>query len=274
MRKPSQLSDKQKQLLQCCVWIPIMVIWWTAIVYANDVAGDFSNNYQDSNVDSNNSSEAVTNNYNATGAGQAAPVMSSIAPTVMGGGGNDSCLMPTSVGIQLSIIGLSSGGMKQDDSCNRRKNSRLLGSPQQIGGLGLQVSAISVLCDDPDVFKAMILASTPCPIMDVVTGKLLMGSDAVGMYRRNPTAFIVGYEGNKTYWDALLRIGEDLTDEINEAKVVTNGGNTRTLSEQFRSTRRVSTSTRVQPDGPAEDNGVEGDDRPDQQPSTSIGSAR
>lgn len=253
MRKPSQLSEKQKQLLQCCVWIPIMVLWWTAIVYANDVNGDFSNNYQDSNVDSNNLSETVTNNYNATGAGSAAPVMSSIAPTMMGGGGNDSCLMPTSVGIQLSLVGVSTGGMKQDDSCNRRKNSRLLGAPQQVGGLGLQVSAISVLCDDPDVFKAMILASTPCPIMDVVTGKLLMGNDAVGMYRRNPDAFIVGYKGNETYWNALLRIGEDLTNEIIEAKATTNSGDVRTLSEQFRSTRR-----RVQPNRAAEDNGTKG----------------
>ena len=76
-------------------------------VLANDVTGDFSNNYQDSTVDSNNTDETVTNNYNAAGAGQASPVMSSIAPTVMGAGGNDSCLMPSSVGIQLSIIGLS-----------------------------------------------------------------------------------------------------------------------------------------------------------------------
>ncbi len=269
MLKPLQQSVKLKVLLLLCVWTLILTAYLTKPVRANDVAGDFSNNYQDSTVDSNNLSETINNNYNATGAGEAAPVMSSIAPTVMGGGGNDSCLMPTSRGIQLSLLGMSSGSMEQDESCNRRKNSRLLGTPQQIGGLGLQVSAISVLCNDPDVFKAMILASTPCPIMDVVTGKLLMGRDAVAMYRRNPTAFIVGYEGNKTYWDALLRIGEDLTDEINETKVATNGGDTRTLSERFRSTRR-----RVQPDGPAEDNGVEGDNRPDQQPSTSIGSTR
>jgi len=132
-------------------------------VVANDVTGDFSNNYQDSTVDSNNTDETVTNNYNATGAGDKAPVMSSIAPTIMGGGGNDSCLMPSSVGIQLSVIGLSSGGMQQDNSCNRRKNARLLGAPQQVGGLGLQISGISILCADPTVFRAMVLANTPMP---------------------------------------------------------------------------------------------------------------
>jgi hypothetical protein len=249
----------RKLLLLLCVWILVSVVYFTNPARANDVAGDFSNNYQDSTVDSNNLSETVNNNYNATGAGEAAPVMSSIAPTVMGGGGNDSCLMPTSRGIQLSLLGMSAGSMEQDEYCNRRKNSRLLGTPQQIGGLGLQVSAISVLCNDPDVFKAMILASTPCPIMDVVTGTLLMGKDAVSKYRTNPEAFIVGYKGNETYWNDLLRIGEDITDEITKAETVTGSGNRLSISERFRSTRR-----RVQPDGPTEDNGVEGDNRPDQ----------
>ena len=113
---------------------------------AGDVTGDFSTSNENSTVDSNNSEESVTNNYNATGAGSAAPVMSAIAPTMMGGGGNDSCLLPSSTGIQISVLGLSSGKMEQDEACNRRKNARLLGAPQQVGGLGLQVSAISVLC--------------------------------------------------------------------------------------------------------------------------------
>ena len=115
----------------------------------------------------------------------------------------------------------------------------------------------------------MILASTPCPIVDVVTSKLLMGSKAVDKYRENPDAFIVGYASNKSFWDSLLRLGEDLTDEVNKAKATTNSRDTRSISEQFRSTRR-----RVQPDRSTENNGVEGDNRPDQQPSTGVGSAR
>lgn len=220
---------------------------------ANDVTGDFSNNYQDSEVDSNNNSTSETNNYNAAGAGQAAPVMSSIAPTVMGAGGNDSCLLPTTTGIQLSFLGMSSGSMTQDEYCNRRKNARLLGTPQQLGGLGLQVSAISVICNDPDVFKAMILASTPCPILDVTTGKLLMGKAAIYKYRENPTLFIVGYKENQAFWDGLLRIGEDITDEINETKVATNGGDVRSLSERFRTTRK-----QLQPDRRTKNKGAAG----------------
>jgi len=241
-----------KQLLSFFAKILILKLSLVTIALAEDVTlGDFSNNYEDSTVSSNNNTDSTTNNYNATGAGEAAPVMSAIAPTVMGGGGNDSCLLPTTSGLQLSLFGYSQGTMKQDEYCNRRKNSRLLGTPQQLGGLGLQVSGISIICDDPNVFKAMILASTPCPIMDVVTGKLLMGKKAVDKYRENPDVFIVGYEDNKKFWDKLLRIGEDLTDET--TKQTNTSRDTRSLSERFRSTRRVNSTTGLQSNRGPED---------------------
>lgn len=202
---------------------------------AGDVTGDFSTSNENSTVDSNNSEESVTNNYNATGAGSAAPVMSAIAPTMMGGGGNDSCLLPSSTGIQISILGLSSGKMEQDEACNRRKNSRLLGAPQQVGGLGLQVSAISVLCQDPIVFRSMMLANTPCPINDSKTGKLLMGKAAIKKYRESPALYIVGYETDKAFWDTLLRVGEEDTDE----EIVEDNTPKLSLSERFRSSKRT-----------------------------------
>lgn len=212
------------------------MLWVTNVTaQSNNVTGDFNENYDNSTVNSNNADETVTNNYNATGAGSPAPVMSAIAPTVMGGGGNDSCLMPNSIGIQLSIVGMSSGSMSQDESCNIRKNARLLGLPQQMGGLGLQVSAISVMCGSPEVFRAMLLASTPCPITDVVTGRLLMGTDAVEAYRSNPEEYIVGYGDDQQFYDTLLRIGEDLTDERQQAQATTR--DTRSLSERFRTSR-------------------------------------
>ena len=202
---------------------------------AGDVTGDFSTSNENSTVDSNNSEESVTNNYNATGAGSAAPVMSAIAPTMMGGGGNDSCLLPSSTGIQISVLGLSSGKMEQDEACNRRKNARLLGAPQQVGGLGLQVSAISVLCQDPVVFRSMMLANTPCPINDSKTGKLLMGKAAINKYRESPEIYIVGYETDKAFWDTLLRVGEEDTDE----EIVEDNTPKLSLSDRFRSSKRT-----------------------------------
>lgn len=206
---------------------------------AGDVTGDLSTSNENSTVDSNNSEESVTNNYNATGAGSAAPVMSAIAPTVMGAGGNDSCLMPRSTGLQVTVFGFSTGEAIQDDSCNRRKNARLLGAPQQVGGLGLQVSAISVLCQDPVVFRSMMLANTPCPINDSKTGKLLMGKAAINKYRDSPALYIVGYELDTEFWDTLLRVGEEDTDEA----VIEDDAPKLSISERFRSSkRRVATT--------------------------------
>ena len=234
MHKLFTVSGKRKRLLSFCAWTLTTVTLWLTPVIAGDVTGDFSNGYDNSTVDSNNTDETVTNNYNGTGAGSPAPVMSSIAPTVMGGGGNDSCLIPTSTGIQLSLIGISSGTMQQDDHCNRRKNARILGLPQQVGGLGLQVSAISVLCQDPTVFRSMMLANTPCPITDSRTGKLLMGKAAIGKYRGNPALYVVGYEQDTDFWDTLLGVGEDYTDE----EIIADTGPRLSLSDQFRSSKR------------------------------------
>ena len=218
-----------------------------------DVTGDFSTSNENSTVDSNNIDETVTNNYNATGAGQAAPVMSAIAPTVMGSGGNDSCLISKSTGISLSMIGISGGAMEQDEHCNRRKNARLLGLPQQVGGLGLQVSAISVLCQDPTVFRSMMLANTPCPISDTNTGKLLMGKKAIAKYRENPEQYIVGYELDKAFWDALLKVEEE---EYEVLQALADDEPKLSISDRFRTSKR-----RNQPD--LRDDGTGEDQLPD-----------
>ena len=227
--------DKRKLLSNLYVKTVLFVVLLATSVGAGDVTGDFSTSNENSTVNSNNAEESVTNNYNATGAGSAAPVMSAIAPTMMGGGGNDSCLLPSSTGIQISVLGLSSGKMEQDEACNRRKNARLLGAPQQVGGLGLQVSAISVLCQDPVVFRSMMLANTPCPINDSKTGKLLMGKAAIKKYRESPALYIVGYETDKAFWDTLLRVGEEDTDE----EIVEDNTPKLSLSERFRSSKRT-----------------------------------
>ena len=203
----------------------------------NDIEGDFSNNYEDSTVESNNNSEVI--NYNGAGSSPgSSPVMSSIAPTVMGGGGNDSCLIPKSRGIQLNIVGISEGEMQQDPNCNRRKNARLLGLPQQVGGLGLQVSAISVMCQDATVFRSMMLANTPCPINDARTGRLLMGKNAIMKYRENPALFVVGYELDKEFWNTLLKVGEEYNEEFVEDTTTK-----RSLSDRFRSSKRNKSSS-------------------------------
>lgn len=198
-----------------------------------NITGDLNTNVgANATVDSNNATESVTNNYNATGAGSPAPVPSAISPTVMGGGGNDSCLIPRSTGIQVTMFGISSGAMVQDPECNRRKDARLLGAPQAAGGLGLQVSGISVMCNSPEVFRAMALASTPCPLFDVNKNRLLTGRDAFEAMRGNPEVFVVGYAQDRAFWNAFLQIGVPL-DEIEIVGRVP-------ISERFRTSVRRS----------------------------------
>ena len=196
---------------------------------SQDVSGDLNTNIgAGSNVDSNN-----TNNTNSTvnNGGQGVmgnPVPTAMAPTMMGGGGNDSCLIPSTKGFQVSLFGMAEGSMEQDTQCNRRKDARLLGAPQAVGGLGLQVSGISIMCSNPRVFKAMALANTPCPVNDIATGRLLIGRQAFEKYRSNPSIFVVGYAADRVFWNTLLMIGKDLPD------VEASNRNQPSLSDKFR----------------------------------------
>jgi hypothetical protein len=154
---------------------------------------------------------------------------------MMGGGGNDSCLVPQSHGIQLFTLGLSGGGMTQDESCNRRKDARLIGTPQNLGGMGLQVSGISIMCSSENVFRAMALASTPCPITDIKTGRIQTGRKAYEMMRGNPEIYVVGYKKSKVFWDAFLLMAiKELPD------VETDKSNKPSLSSRFRNKRATS----------------------------------
>jgi hypothetical protein len=146
----------------------------------------------------------------------------------MGGGGNDSCLIPIQQAFQISIFGKAEGKMIQDPECNRRKDSRLLGTPQDTGGLGLQVSGISLMCNNADVFRAMALASTPCPIYSIAAGKLMVGREAYIAMRSQPDIYVVGYANDPTFWDTFLLMGEELPD----VQVDQNIGPS--LSERFR----------------------------------------
>ncbi len=213
----------------------LVLILFASGAFAQDVTGDLNNVTNigdDSTSNSNNNTDSTTNNYNSGAPGALSnPVPTAMAPTVMGGGGNDSCLIPNSSGMQVSLFGIAEGSATQDDECNRRKNARLLGAPQQVGGLGLQISGISVMCSSPQVFKAMALASTPCPIFDVNKNELLTGRPAFEMMRGNPGVFVVGYYADQAFWNAFLQIGDDL-DEIEEAT------SNVPISERFRTSLR------------------------------------
>jgi hypothetical protein len=213
------------------------------------ITGDLNTNSGNTNstIDSGNVSNSETKNYNGSGSAPfSTPVPTAAAPTVMGGGGNDSCLIPKQQAFQISIFGRAEGSMEQDPECNRRKDARLLGTPQESGGLGLQVSGISVMCDNAQIYKAMALASTPCPIYSIETGKLMVGREGYLAMRDNPHVYVVGYAQDRSFWDTFLRIGEELPD------VVPQESTGPTLSERFRRSSRANDnqSSGVSPDNP------------------------
>lgn len=209
----------------------------TAFPVSAQITGDLNSSSGNTNstIDSNNVSSSETKNYNGAGSAPfSTPVPTAAAPTVMGGGGNDSCLIPYQQAFQISIFGRAEGKMEQDPECNRRKDARLLGTPQDTGGLGLQVSGISLMCASAEIFKAMALASTPCPIYSIDTGKLLVGRDGYLAMRDNPYTYVVGYAADQSFWDTFLRMGEELPDVLPQE----NSGPS--LSERFRRSRRAS----------------------------------
>jgi hypothetical protein len=202
-----------------------------ALPTAAQVTGDLnsSSGNNNSTVGSNNPTSNETKNYNGAGSAPfSQPVPTAAAPTVMGGGGSDSCLIPVQQAFQISIFGKAEGKMIQDPECGRIKKARLLGTPQAGGGLGLQISGISVMCGSPEVFKAMALASTPCPIYSLTEGRLLVGRDAYIEMRTKPDLYVIGYDDDRAFWDGFLLMGQELPDVI----PIENSGPS--LSDRFR----------------------------------------
>jgi len=179
------------------------------------IEGDLNQNVQNSN---NNN---VNKTYNGTGAGRQAPVYSSVAPPLLSSG-NDSCLMSRTGSVQAVVIGSSAGYYIQDEQCNRRKNAKTLKE------LGMSVAAVSLLCQDKNVWRAMFTAGTPCPVS--VGGKLIVGRVAFITMRQDPDMFIPDYVGNEEFYNRMLDIGHE--GDINEEG---NSDSSRSLSERFRS---------------------------------------
>ena len=72
----------------------------------------------------------------------------------------NNCALALSAGVQNFSIGLSAGRHFIDPVCQTINLSKAL------HGMGMKVAAISLLCQIPEVFKAMSAAysNTPCPI--------------------------------------------------------------------------------------------------------------
>ena len=103
------------------------------------------------------STSTVTTNGNQTTKVESPPP-SAIAPQFGSGNNSDLCTISSSGSVQTQILGLSVGTTYTEDNCLRLKKA------QKLYMFGMKVAAVSVMCQDPDVWAAMMSAGTPCPI--------------------------------------------------------------------------------------------------------------
>jgi len=107
---------------------------------------------------SNTTSNSTTNNNNEA---KRNPVATSSAPS-MSVYGQDSCVIPLAAGVTLIGFSGSFGSYMVDEECTLRKQAKLLNA------LGMKVAAISLMCQDKNVFEAMMDAGTPCPYQGLI----------------------------------------------------------------------------------------------------------
>jgi len=161
----------------------------------------------DSTTNSNNNTQddSVSNTYNGAGSSSEIPVGSAITPSYMSNG-MDTCLKGTGASLQTIGVGLSSGTYDIDPECNRRRDAKVLAD------LGMKVSAVARMCQSTDVWKAMFISGTPCPILN--NGKLVVGKRAMLVMKRQPETYIPDYnKKTKDWYNTVLNIGGEDTDE-------------------------------------------------------------
>ena len=113
---------------------------------------------------SGSSSSTTTNNETNNSTNQKTAVNSASAPS-MSVYGQDSCVIPLAAGVTVIGFSGSFGSYMVDEECERRKATAVLAK------LGMKVAAISLMCQDQDVWQAMWDAGTPCPIEGLIGAK-------------------------------------------------------------------------------------------------------
>ncbi len=99
----------------------------------------------------------TTTNSTSNSTNQETAVNSATAPA-MSVYSQQSCVIPLSIGMTVIGFSTSLGTYHHDLKCEQRQRAKLL------NGLGMKVAAISLMCQDKDIWKAMMDAGTPCPI--------------------------------------------------------------------------------------------------------------
>lgn len=119
-----------------------------------------------------NTDSTVTSNGETTTNVVSTPP-SAIAPGI-NMSNSDLCTVGVSGAVQTQILGISAGKTVRDMNCEKLKNAKTLYD------MGMKVAAVSVMCQDPRIFQAMMDAGTPCPYDGMI------GSEAKVAWEANP----------------------------------------------------------------------------------------
>jgi len=177
------------------LFVAIIILIIIILGYAiEDAVSDTSSTGATTNTQTNTSgsntaisggySQETTNNYtggqtntttnttsNSTNAKTAVNSANSPSMSVYG---QDSCVIPLAAGVTVIGFSGSFGSYMVDEACERRKKAKLLNT------LGMKVASISLMCQDVDVWKAMMDAGTPCPIDGLIGQKAKQRWDKLG----------------------------------------------------------------------------------------------
>ena len=112
--------------------------------------------------------QTVTTNGNMTTTVKQPPP-SAISPQFSSGNGNDLCTVGVAGAVQTQILGISAGTTFTEENCLRLKNAKFLYDS------GMKVASVSLMCQDKQVFDAMMMAGTPCPYNGLIGDEARLG---------------------------------------------------------------------------------------------------
>ena len=90
------------------------------------------------------------------------PPPSAISPQIMSNGNSDLCTVGVAGAVQTQILGISTGTTFTEPNCVRLKAAKTMFD------MGMKVAAVSIMCQDKDIWQSMMDAGTPCPIDGMV----------------------------------------------------------------------------------------------------------
>lgn len=100
------------------------------------------------------------------------PPPSAISPQLGSNSNSDLCTIGVAGAVQTQILGISAGMTFTEENCVRLKNAKTLYD------MGMKVAAVSTMCQDENVFDAMMMAGTPCPYEGKIGAAAKIGWDS------------------------------------------------------------------------------------------------